>query len=74
MKNLLLQALREEIHASGGSGNHAREAVNDALTRIADRYEQLLDARQKRRIALEEQRAQEERDLLNECFPHFGQS
>lgn len=73
MKSLLLQALREEVQASQGSGNPAKEIVNDALARVADRFEQLLEERQKRRVEFAEQRAQDERDLLNETYGAGGQ-
>lgn len=73
MKSLLLQALREEVQASGGSGNPAKEIVNDALKRVADRFEQLLEERQKRRIAFEEEREKNDRELYNEVMGGAGQ-
>jgi prefoldin subunit 5 len=68
MKSILLQALREEIQANAGSGIPAREIVNDAFKRVADRFEQLLDAKREHRRMLQERQAQEERNLYNEVM------
>jgi len=67
MRSLILQALREEVEDNKHTRDPAKIAVNTALKRIANRYEQLLDERQKRRIARAEQEAQDERDAYNEA-------
>lgn len=68
MNSPILQALREEVEDNKHTRDPIKIAVNTALKRVANRLEKLLEERHARRIAHEEQNAQDERDAFNEAM------